>query len=152
MIAEYEYYHGVVLREILVKAPAPVLIRPLLLGRRASNFCLSECVGLHIKHSAKRLPPWKFAFSTDSVEQIEVMASDYQSCWLALVCGRDGVVTIRVEEFRALTGNVREPSPFLRVDRDRNTRYRVYGNQGMLENTKSRGVSAVIADALARKS
>lgn len=148
MTAEYERYHGIVLRELIVKSPAPLLIEARDEAGRVNSFCLNGQTGLHIKHSAKRLAPWQFTFNEDSLAEIEGLIDNHTSFWLALVCGLDGVVSLTAEEFRELTNVGEDISKFIRVDRDRNTMYRVFGNAGKLQTAKARGVNSIISDAL----
>lgn len=147
MIAEYERYHGIVLRELIVRAPGPLLIEARGETGRVNSFCVNGRTCMYIKHSAKRLPPWQFSFNRESLSEIEVQAQGHSSLWLALVCGLDGVLALTADEFRSITAVKDDVARFIRVDRDRNTMYRVYGNAGKLRNAKARGVAAVIADA-----
>ena len=148
MTAEYERFHGIVLRELIVRSPKPLLIEARGESGRVKSFCLDERVGVHIKHSAKRLAPWKFTFADDNLAEIDELTTACSSFWLILVCGLDGVLALSAEEFRALTAVKTDVTRYIRVDRDRNTMYRVYGNAGKLKNAKARGVIAVVADVL----
>jgi hypothetical protein len=148
MTAEYERYHGIVLRELIVKAPSPLLIEARDDFGRVNSFCLNGQTGLHIKHSAKRLAPWQFTFNDDARAEIEGLIDTHASFWLALVCGLDGVLVLTADEFRVLTLVDGEATRFIRVDRDRNTMYRVFGNAGKLQAAKPRGVAAAVSDAL----
>jgi hypothetical protein len=147
--AEYERYHGIVLRELIVKAPSPLLIEARDDAGRVNSFCLNGQTGLHIKHSAKRLAPWQFTFNEDSLAEIDGLIDAHASFWLVLVCGLDGVAALTAEEFRVLTAVKNDVARFIRVDRDRNTMYRIFGNAGKLQGAKARGVVPVVFDALA---
>jgi len=149
MIAEYERYHGIVLRDLIVEAACPLLIEARDEAGRVNSFCLNGHTGLHIKHSAKRLAPWQFTFNDDSLAEIAQLVASHASFWLALVCGLDGVVALTADEFHELIAVPGEAARFIRVDRDRNTMYRVFGNSGQLHAAKARGVTALVAEALA---
>lgn len=148
MIAEYERYHGIVVRDVIVKAAGPLHIEACGVAGRVNSFTLNGYTGLHIKHSAKRLAPWQFTFNSDALSEIDTLVERHPSCWLALVCGLDGVVALTADEFSVLTTAKGEVARYIRVDRDRNTMYRVFGNAGRLGTAKARGVSAIVSDAL----
>lgn len=147
MIPEYERYHGVVLRELIVSAPGPVLVETRDRAGRVSSFGLNGRVNLHIKHCSKRLPPWQFTFLGGHLVEIERLERSCGSLWLALVCGIDGIVSLSSREFREITETCEDTTRFIRVDRDRGTMYRVFGNAGRLSSAKARGVLSVITDA-----
>jgi hypothetical protein len=147
MIGVYERYHGTVLRELIVRAPGPVLVEKWDEGGRVDTYVLNQHTGLWIKHSAKRLPPWQFTFTRENLSELDNLISAHPSSWLALVCGIDGIVALSVTEFRTLTDVTGRAARFIRVDRDRKTRYRVFGNAGRLQSAKARGIAAVISDA-----
>lgn len=151
MIAEYERYHGIVVRELVVRSSEPLSIGVSDDFGRVNSFCINGLIGLHIKHCSKRLPPWRFTFNEENVSEIEGLKRKHPSAWVALVCGIDGVVCLSAAEFDEVStpdeaGAVR----FVRVDRDRNTMYRVFGNAGKLGGAKARGVAAVLLDVAAR--
>jgi hypothetical protein len=145
MIAEYERYHGVVLRELIVKAAGPVLLEAHDRHGRVNSFLFNRRVALHLKHSSKRLPPWRFTFDADVLAEIEELISDHPSFGLVLVCGSDGVVALSADDFRQVTSAPANTARFICVDRDRNTLYRVHGNAGKLSRAKARGLAAVVA-------
>lgn len=148
MTAEYERYHGIVLRELVVKAGCRLVIEASDDEGRVNSFCVNRRVGLHIKHSAKRLAPWAFTFNEYSVREISQLIKQHKRFWLALVCGYDGIVCLSADEFLALTESETGATAFVRVDRDRNTMYRVFGNAGKLNQAKPRGVAAILSEAV----
>jgi hypothetical protein len=151
MIAEYERYHGVVLRELIVTAPGPLVVEKKDEIGRVNSFCLNGHTGLHIKHCSKRLPPWQFTFLDEHLEEIAMLERKCDNLWLALACGMDGIVSLSADEFRKITGASEDTTRFVRVDRDRRTMYRVFGNAGKLASAKARGISPVISDAFPLK-
>lgn len=149
MIAEYERYHGVVLWELIAKASAPLSIEARDRTGRLNSFVLNGQTGLHIKHSSKRLAPWQFTFNDDNWREFEGLCGECVSVWVALVCGSDGVICLSATELRTVTQVEAGAVRFVRVDRDRATMYRVFGNDGRLNSAKARGVSPILTDALA---
>jgi hypothetical protein len=102
---------------------------------------------VHIKHSTKRLPPWLFTFAGDEIRELVQLRTSADSLWLILVCGTDGVLSISDSEFSEAVGLSPDSTPFIRVDRDRRSMYRVFGNAGKLRVAKGNGVSPIIRDA-----
>jgi len=148
MIPEYERYHGIVLRSLIVESSVPITIQSADSFGWVNCFQLNDRVGLFVKHSSKRLAPWQFTFNSDALEEIASLERTSQSVWLTLVCGFDGIIGLSLDEFRTLTTAEGEPSAFVRVTRDRNTMYRVFGNSGKLASAKPRGLAAVLAAAI----
>ncbi|WP_146041877.1 hypothetical protein [Azospirillum argentinense] len=148
MIPDYERYHGVVIREIIVKAPSLLQIGAIGGSGRVSSFCINGKTAVHIKHCAKRLAPWRFTFTDDNRLEIGRLQSRFESVWLAFVCGVDGIVSLSISEFHDVTENRMNSARFIRIDRDRNTMYRVFGNAGKLGMAKRRGVSEIVSDAI----
>lgn len=147
MIREFEQYHGVVLRHVIVCAPGPVTLAARDEAGRVNSFTLNGSVGLHLKHSSKRLAPWGFTFTADNDAEIEWLAGQTDALWVALVCGRDGVVALSYDEYQAVTDCDPGATKFIRLDRDRRTQYRVFGNAGRLIGAKRRGIAPIIAQA-----
>ena len=147
MTGEYELYHGAVLRELIVRAPGPLLVEKCDQIGRVNTYLLNGRTGIQIKHSAKRLPPWQFTFNHESLTELNTLIAGHPTSWIALVCGMDGIVALTVAEFRTLTDVTNVTARYIRVDRDRNTMYRIFGNTGKLQNAKPRGVAGVISDA-----
>lgn len=146
MIYEYERYHGVVVRQIIVESRAPISIEAHDVLGRVNSYLLNGVLAIHIKHSSKRLPPWTFTFSTENIVEIFRLATDTPSMWLALVCGGDGVVAISWAEFDSITKDEGRNARFVTVDRDRNTMYRVRGNASRVPLVRPRGVAGVLMD------
>lgn len=148
MISESERYQGAALRQIVVSAGRPVSIGAAETSGRIDSFSI-ERTAFQIKYSTKRLSPWSFSFTADQLFEIAALARTFDSVWMILVCGVDGVVCLRTREFLSIT----EPRPggvcSIRVYRNKNTMYRVAGNARELPTAKARGVDELVAEALA---
>lgn len=150
MIREFEYYHGVALRDIVVcLRPDPVSIRLADSRGRLNSYILNEELGLHIKHSAGRMPPWQFGFGQDTLNETKTLAADVRAIWLAFVCGEDGVVFLPHQDFLSINAAC-ETSAYVRIDRDKRSMYRVTGSSGPLKKAVKRGAIPVIRDLLGR--
>ena len=151
MISDFEKYHGAALRDVIVCAGRSLEITVCDDVGRVNSYLLDKCIALHIKHSAKRIPPWSFTFTDENVEELERLCRPGVALWLALVCGQDGVLAISFDEFRTINPTWAKATSFVRVDRDKRTMYRVFGTNGRLPAAKARGVSPVIADLNRRR-
>ena len=70
MTDEYEFYHGAVLRALIVESGLPIEIAVDDQLGRIDSFKINRSVAVHIKHSEKRMSPWQFTFSRDNVEEL----------------------------------------------------------------------------------
>ncbi len=146
MIGEFEQFHGAVVRDLVVGFGASLTIKACDDHGRVNTYVLNENVGVYLKHSSKRLPPWQFTYGNDNICELERLAEISQYVWLVHVCGRDGFVALTLEEFHSINPPMVETTRFVRVDRDRNTMYRVNGTGNKLPRAKPRGLAALIDD------
>ena len=147
MISEFERYHGVALRAIVVSARTPLTIESSKEVGRIDSYRLNGTTAIHIKHSTKRLPPWQFTFTNEEIVELNNLRIT-NSIWLILVCGIDGVLSLSASELNEVVGTSPNRTPFIRVDRERRSMYRVFGNAGRLGSAKANGVGPIIRDAL----
>jgi len=146
VIGEYEKFHGVVLRDIIVQSRHAILFQPLPTLGRPVFFKINNQVGLLIKHCAKRLPPWKFTFDESVSHEMAKLADQVQVFWIALVCGENGIVTISLSEFTSIALPTTQKNRVLRLDRERRTQYRIYGSGGGLCVVRSAGIDRLLGE------
>ena len=146
MIGEFERYHGAAIRDLVVGCGKPVRIEASDDVGRVNTYILNRKIGVYIKHSASRLPPWQFTYGDDNLAEIERLRKRSRSVWLVHVCGQDGFVALTYDEFRSINSVDAETTRFVRVDRDRNTMYRVNGTDGKLGRSKRRGLNAIFEE------
>ena len=144
MIGEFELYHGAALRELVVRSGVMLTIGSDDEAGRVNSYCVDGKVGLYLKHSRKRLPPWQFTYLPDHLAELETLEAKYERVWLIQICGLDGLVTISLDEFHEMNPRDSETTSFVRVDRDRNTMYRLNGTAGPLRRPKRRGIQPVL--------
>lgn len=144
MIGEFERYHGAVVRDLIVCAAGPIEIEASDDLGRVNSFLVNNRIAIYLKHSAKRLPPWQFTYLPEHLEELTRLCERADSVWLLNVCGQDGVVALSLEEFFSVNRDVGNETAFVRVDRGRNTMYRVNGNAGKLAKSKRRGLRCVV--------
>jgi hypothetical protein len=149
MISEAERYQGAALRQIILTAGRPVSIGVADSSGRIDSFSL-ERTGFQIKYSTKRLPPWNFSFTTDQLCEIAELARTFDAVWMVLVCGIDGIVSLRAKEFLSITESRPGGVCSIRVHRNKNSMYHISGNARELPTAKARGVDELVSEALAR--
>ena len=134
MIKDFEFYHGVVIRELVAAiSPAGATISADDIHGRLNAFNINGRIGLFIKHSSKRLGPWQFTFDGDGCREIEWLSQRHEDVWIALVCGHDGFLCLTRSEFLTANRPECDATAFIRVDRDKRSMYRVNGqNRGGL--------------------
>ncbi len=146
MIKEFERYHGVVLRDIIVCASGPISIANADEYGRVNCYLLNSALGLYIKHSSNRLSPWQFTFHDEHRDEITHLEEIADKVWIALACGPDGVALITADELRTMNDSDEDNTWFVRVARDRGTMYHLNGSADGLGSAKPRGVRSLIID------
>lgn len=130
MIPEYKMYHGAALAELVHMLPQPVAIDELSGVGRLSSYRLDGHVGLHIKHSSQRLPPWPFTFTAQNLSEIADLKAKCSEVAVVLVCHTDGFVCLPWSELSQLIGSDPDDGSWLRVSRRRRQWYDVSGCAG----------------------
>jgi len=146
MIGEFERYHGAAVRDLIVGAGGALTIEANDDLGRVNTYIVNGASAVYIKHSAKRLPPWSFTYQEDHIAELDRLSGRCKNVWLVHVCGHDGLVTLSLSEFRSINPGHSATTSFIRVDRDRNTMYRVNGSGGKLPRSKRRGLHCIFQD------
>lgn len=144
MIAEYKFYHGVVLAELVNLMDRAISINELHEEGRLSSYVLDDKLGLQIKHSSNRLTPWQFTFTKQNLLQLLTMQTEKRRVFIALVCHDDGIVTLTLEEATSILTGGESQQAWIRVERRRNEWYTVSGGVSELPNKKPQGVQPII--------
>jgi hypothetical protein len=131
MIKKYEFYHGAVFTTIIHGCPEDVTIKPYPTNSNAS-YILNASIGLYIKHSTKRLTPWRFSFHKVHQEEICEMKKRLKSVYLILVCGEDGIVALTFDELRIILDANHGEIEWISAARSRNKEYTINGSDGGL--------------------
>jgi hypothetical protein len=148
MIGEFEYYHGVAIRSLVTASAGGVFLKSIDGYGRLNSYVMNDRIGIHIKHSAKRLSPWQFTFTAPQLAELLELAEKFERVWLIFVCGPDGLVAVTLKEFCDIsTAGPQTVALPVRVDRGRNTMYRISGNRCTLPYAKPRGVQKIASDA-----
>jgi hypothetical protein len=109
-----------------------------------TSYTLNKTVGLHIKHSTARLPPWQFTLTKSNLAELFSLTKSYRNCFVAFVCGTDGIATLSIDEVaHIIDANVSERA-WIRVDRSRRKQYNISGSGAVLPYKRNKGVVAII--------
>jgi hypothetical protein len=132
MIGEFEFFHGVVFARILHATQRPLMIKPFQLASNAS-YVVNDKIGIYIKHSAKRMTPWRFTFTQEHQKEIDLLKSNFKNVFLLLVCNGDGVVCLSYSELKTILDNQHDPIEWIRATRRKREMYAVRGSNGELD-------------------
>ena len=144
MIPEYKLYHGAVLSELIDVAAFDIVIGELREEGRLSSYILNQHIGLHIKHSTARLPPWQFTITKSNLAELFHLAKTYPHVFVALVCRTDGIAVLSIGEVAEIIDTNESDQAWIRVERSRRQKYSISGNGAALKGKKSKGVSAIL--------
>lgn len=131
MIKEFEFYHGAVLANLLHGSGQSITIEPFPSESNAS-YVVNKSIGLFIKHSAKRMSPWRFSFAQEHQDEILDMKNKLGEVFLLLVCGEDGIVPLNFFELKEILNETHDPVEWISVARNKNKEYKVKGSDGPL--------------------
>jgi hypothetical protein len=148
MIPEYKRYHGTVFAEMIDEFPGAATFEEWPEKGRLSSYVINNSVGLHVKHSSKRLRPWLFTFTSANLETIGQLRDRCETVFIVLVCWLDGMVCISDYEFQELL-DIDNHRTWLRAERKRRELYVVSGPIKELGSRKANGVGPVL-EALGR--
>lgn len=132
MIRDFEFYHGLVFARILHGTQRPLYLRPFQSVSNAS-YVVNDTIGIYIKYSSKRMSPWRFTFSKEHQDEIELMKANCRSVFLILVCNDDGVVCLSYLELKQILDKQHEPIEWISATRRKREMYSVKGSNGELD-------------------
>lgn len=132
MIKEFEFYHGVVFSKLIHEVEVPVKFTVYPTASNAS-YVLNDTIGIYIKHSAKRMTPWRFSMQRDHQDEILKMKNDLGEVFLVLVCGDDGIVTLNFEELKTILNEAHGNVEWISAARRPREEYTIKGSDGSLD-------------------
>lgn len=144
MFDEYEFYQGVVLRSIIVDAQGPLTVRPFVREGRIGAFVLNSRVGVLMKHSTKRMSPWRFTFTLEQVADLLDLEAKYFDSFVVFICGDDGLVTLDVGALHEVVTFDNAETAWVAIERKPRSQYSVRGNRTELVRKVPHGVAAII--------
>ena len=105
---------------------------------------LDAKVGLHIKHSTKRLNPWQFTFTPANAHELGLLQMSHADSFVVLVCHTDGMVCLTVDEVLSLLAFGQGDQASIRASRHRNELYTVSSGSAELPRKKALGLGPII--------
>ena len=147
-MADYERYHGIVLRALITELPGGVHVKAEDAHGVVNSFIINQNVGLYIKHSAKRLSPWLFGFNENHITELNLLFEHTEQSFVCLVCEYNGFLTLSLEEFQQLM-DAKETGRSLSIQvKTRKRHMYAVGGRNKLERTKRRGFSEDLLQAI----
>ena len=132
MIRDFEFYHGLVFARILHGTQRPLTLRPFKSVSNAS-YVVNDTIGIYIKHSSKRMTPWRFTFMKEHQEEIDLLKSNFEKVFLVLVCNDDGVVCLSYAELKQILDKQHGPIEWISATRHKREMYAIKGSNGELD-------------------
>ena len=143
MLDEYEYYQGAVLRKLVVEGDYSTSIRPFVREGRITAFVVNGRVGVYIKHSSKRMSPWRFTFTIEQASDLLDLEQKYPDSFAVFVCGSDGIVTLSFHDLHNIVSFQESENAWVSLARPPRAQYELAGNKGELGNKVSRGIGVI---------
>lgn len=143
MFNEYEFYQGVVLRNLIINTDLSVIIRPFIREGRISAFVINSRIGVFMKHSAKRMSPWRFTFSLEQVSDFLDLEGKYFDSFVVFICGDDGLVTLDAASLHQIVTFEDVEKAWIAIERKKRSQYSVWGNRAELQNKISNGTTLI---------
>jgi|SRR5690606_2442551 len=132
MIKEFEFYHGVVFSKLIHSIPDGISIK-LYPSSSNASYVINDNIGIYIKHSTKRMSPWRFSFQKIHQDEILQMQEQLRNIFVLLVCGEDGVVNLSFEELKTILNDIHSETEWISASRTKNKEYSIKGSDGTLE-------------------
>lgn len=144
MSDRYEFYQGIVLRQLVVNSDSFLMMRSFVNEGRINAFVLSGKVGVFIKHSAKRMSPWPYTFTLDQASDLLDLEAKYSNSFVVFVCGDDGLVTLDVASLHKIVSFKESEKAWVRIERRPRSQYGVSGNRAELPHRVATGILMII--------
>ena len=118
MIKEFETYHGVVFARLFNALSTPICAASYPSSSNASYFLRNgdRVAGVYIKHSSKRLSPWRFTFLQEHQDEIYKMKAEFGDA-----------------ELKFILDHNYDPAEWVSVARGKRQMYTVKGKDGALD-------------------
>jgi hypothetical protein len=146
MLDEYEFYQGAVLRQLVVGNDVSLTLsfRPFLREGRITAFVMNGRIGLYIKHSSKRMSPWRFSFTIEQAADLLNLEARFPDSFVVFVCETDGLVTLPFSELQDIVDFHQTDNAWVSVSRPPRAQYAIAGNKDELDRKVARGVGIIL--------
>jgi hypothetical protein len=143
MLDDYEFYQGVVLRNLITQGNGPIMLSPFVREGRIGAFVINSRYGVFMKHSTKRMSPWRFTFSLEQVSDLLDLEAKYFDSFVVFICGDDGFVTLDVGTLHDVVTFDDVETAWVNIDRKPRSQYGVRGNRAELARKVPTGVAPI---------
>lgn len=150
MLDDYEFYQGVVLRQLAVENDYSMSFRPFIREGRINAFVANGRLGVYVKHSSKRMSPWRFTFNIEQAADLLDLEHKFPDSFVVFVCGTDGLVTLSFADLHTIVSFQESENAWVSVSRPPRTQYELAGNRGELRYKVARGISLILDTAKTR--
>ena len=150
MLDEYEFYQGAVLRQLIVGGEYSLSFRPFVREGRITAFVMNGRAGVYVKHSSKRMSPWRFTFTIEQAADLLDLEVKFPDSFLVFVCETDGIVTLPFSELHEIVDFRQSDNAWVSVSRPPRAQYSLAGNRAELGRKVSRGVGIILETTQAR--
>jgi len=100
---------------------------------------LNEAIPMFIKHTTKKISPWRFSFNKPNQDSLQDVKVKYGSALVVFVCGHDGICCLEFDEFKNVLDYVHEEIEWVSVKRRKHEKYSVAGKDGELRGKVAEG-------------
>lgn len=138
------------MRQLVVDAASSIIITPFVREGRINAFVINGKVGVFMKHSTKRMSPWRFTFNLDQVSDLLDLEAACHDTFTVFVCGDDGIVTLDVGSLHQIMTFDDSEHAWVRIERPPRSQYDIAGNRAELPNKVARG-AGLIHEAIQRR-
>jgi hypothetical protein len=143
MLDDYEFYQGAVLRRLAVETDYSTSFRPFVREGRINAFVVNGKLGVYIKHSSKRMSPWRFTFTIEQAADLLDLEHKFPDSFVVFVCGTDGLVTLSFADLHTIVSFQESENAWVSISRPPRTQYEVVGNSAELKYKVSRGIGII---------
>lgn len=128
---DFESFHGLTLIKIIHFKKINSI--SLYSSPSNSSYVLNDNIGIFIKHSAKRLSPWRFSFLKEHQNEIKKMSEELEKVFVLLVCNDDGVVCLSYRELKLILDGEHDEIEWISASRKKREHYIIKGSDGKLK-------------------
>lgn len=146
MLKDYEKYHGTVLRALVAGSREPLSIGVDDVHGRINGYTINQQLGIYIKHSSKRLTPWRFGFNAEHLSELAYMHGKYKSLYVVFVCGVDGLACLPYAKLLEIGSSASPGQLSVGIARSRSQMYGVYGARQSLDRKIAVGVRVILEE------
>ena len=103
--------------------------------RNNNCFRIENSFYIYLKHSAKRLTPWRFTFTESNLKEILKLSGEKLKLFIVLLCNNNGICCFDFDELSKLIriSSSSEDNKWISISRSTGEKYKVSGSDGELK-------------------